>query len=305
MISILLAVIGLLLLSHCPLYSIELTGSEHYHTAGINETIETVSRDYNIPVKRLLQINKINNPSNLEPGERIRITTPRIVPARLEDGLIINLPEYTVYHFEGGVVVNTYPIAIGMENWQTPKGKFTVISKIVDPTWKIPPRMSRKYNYDKSLIPPGPDNPLGKYWIGLSIPHIGLHSTNRPETVGIAISHGCMRMYLEHAERLYNSAETGTMGEIIYEPVKTTVLNDSVYLEVHDDVYHNISNLKEHVVKLISRHESGEYIDMEKVNNALERKNGVPVNISRNPDFDLDSEKEGTDSKMLWRNVFN
>lgn len=282
------------------LYGSEIIGSERFHTVGEEESISDISENYDVPVRRLLEINGLKDPVSIVPGDKLKITAKKIVPSEMENGLIINLPEYTVYHFENGKVLNTYPIAIGKRSWQTPRGKFRVANKLIDPAWKIPPRMSKRYNYEKELIPPGPDNPLGKYWIGLSIPHIGLHSTNKPETVGLPISHGCMRMYTDHAETLYSSAEIGTSGEIIYEPVKTVFSDHSVYLEVHDDVYQLISDIQNHVINKLEKLNVKQYVDMEKVKEIINEKNGVPVNISRSKILNPVNTGNGSDSKRLW-----
>src|SRR5207237_8658660 len=71
-----------------------------------------------------------------------------------------------------------------------------------------------------SVAGPGPDNPLGKYWIQLSNPGYGLHGTNAPASVGKYASHGCLRLLPEHAERLFREARDGTAVEVVYEPVK-------------------------------------------------------------------------------------
>lgn len=297
--KLLLTAFSLLTLS-TTLYGTEIIGSERFHTVSKEETISDISGNYNVTVRRLLQINNIEDPDSIVPGEELKITTEQIVPQVIENGLIINLPEYTVYHFENGEVINTYPIAIGKRDWQTPRGKFRIANKVVDPTWKIPPRMSQRYSYNKKLVPPGPDNPLGKYWIGLSIPHIGLHSTNRPETVGLPISHGCMRMFTDDAETLYYSVELETRGEIIYKPVKTAFRDHSVFLEVHEDVYQIITDLRKQAIIMLEEMDVMQYIDMEKVKRTINEKTGVPVNVSKSKIFAPDLQDKDSDSKRLW-----
>ena len=82
-----------------------------------------------------------------------------------------------------------------------------------------------------------PDNPLGHYRLSLSMPEYGLHGTNVPWGVGMNISHGCVRLYPEDIERLFYKAKVGTPGRFVYQPVKFGWRGDSLYVEVHDDLY--------------------------------------------------------------------
>ena len=98
-------------------------------------------------------------------------------------------------------------IAVGMSAHQTPLGSFTVVQKQKNPRWTPP---NSEWAKDAQPIAPGPNNPLGTRWIGLSASGIGMHGTNLDSTVGHAVSHGCMRMHRRDVEWLFNHVSIGT-----------------------------------------------------------------------------------------------
>ena len=99
----------------------------------------------------------------------------------------------------------SYPVAIGRAGWETPTGEFEVFSQIVNPTWMNP--------ITEEIVAPGPKNPLGDRWIAFwtdGVNSIGFHGTPDRESVGQAISHGCIRMYNEDVRELYEIVALGT-----------------------------------------------------------------------------------------------
>ena len=227
-------------------YSGDLIGTENRYVVKRGDTVKNISSRYGITPDELLKANKIQNPNIIQPGQSLKISTQKLIPKKIYNGLIINLPEYQLYHFKNGTLLDTYPIAIGKTSWKTPRGRFFVDNKALNPTWRVPPQMQKRYKnkYKRKIVPPGPNNPLGKYWIGLSIPHIGIHSTNKPYSIGQPRSHGCMRLNSKDAKKLFHSVDIGTQGEIIYEPVKIGIHGGNIFVEVHDDIYKKKKNLK-------------------------------------------------------------
>lgn len=261
-----------------PVVSVVIEKTRSY-TVAEGDNLKEIASKFNTTPDELLKLNKLRNSGALKPGTKLKITKNIIVPKTVYEGLIINLPEFRIYHFEQGKLKETYDIAIGKSSWETPVGKFQVANKKIDPAWNVPPGMSSKLNIEERIVPPGPDNPLGKYWIGLSIPHIGIHSTNQPHTIGKAKSHGCMRMQTDEAEKLFGLLEVGMEGEIIYEPVKIAKNRGRIYLEVHDDIYDKFTNLHTQTVKLLNELEFGSNVDMADVERTVESRSGAPVKI--------------------------
>jgi len=105
--------------------------------------------------------------------------------------IIINLPSRTLQLYYGNTMSKEYYVAIGKPSTPTPMGNFYIVSKERDPIW-IPPGS----NY---VVMSGPDNPLGYRWMEF-LPLYGIHGTNAPWTIGMAVSNGCVRMREEEAE---------------------------------------------------------------------------------------------------------
>ncbi|MEB3339330.1 L,D-transpeptidase [Okeania sp.] len=119
--------------------------------------------------------------------------------------LVIKLSDRRVYLYQNNQLKTSYPIAIGREGWETPTGTHKVIQKIANPTWKHP--------FTGEVVLPGPENPLGVRWIGFWTDgknYIGFHGTPNEETVGEAVSHGCVRMLNQDVLVLFEKVEIGT-----------------------------------------------------------------------------------------------
>lgn len=124
--------------------------------------------------------------------------------------LVINLTERRVYVYKNDQVIDSYPIAIGRQGWETPTGNFEVLQMLRNPVWQHP--------FTGELIPPGPDNPLGSRWIGFWTDgqnYIGFHGTPNVETVGTAASHGCIRMYDQDVMKLFELVQVGTPVSVV------------------------------------------------------------------------------------------
>ncbi len=113
--------------------------------------------------------------------------------------IVVSIPDRKLALIENGRIVKLYPIAVGKAETPSPTGSFRVVSRVIDPTW---------YTKGK-IVPPGPANPLGNRWIGLSERGYGIHGTNVQSSVGQAASHGCIRMRKADVEELFKLVEIG------------------------------------------------------------------------------------------------
>lgn len=125
--------------------------------------------------------------------------------------IVINIPEFTLFLYDGEALVKSYPIAVGKPQSQSPIGVYHIVSKITDPTWN-PPRGGEP-------VPPGPDNPLGRRWLGLSAHGYGIHGNNNPSSIGKPVSLGCIRMRNQDIEELFKLVSIGTPVKFVYETV--------------------------------------------------------------------------------------
>lgn len=126
-------------------------------------------------------------------------------PQAVQSRLLVDLSDRSVTLLRRGKAIAEYPIAVGQEGWETPTGTFTVEDKHPDPEWEHP--------ITGEVVPAGPDNPLGSRWIGFwtdGINQIGFHGTNQAELIGLAVSHGCIRMTNADIEEMYEQVEVGT-----------------------------------------------------------------------------------------------
>lgn len=214
-------------------------------------------------------------------GKEVLVPTRYVLPKAPRQGIVLNLSEKRLYYFPADVkgVVHTYPISIGREGWGTPVGSFHISTKIKDPTW-TPPASIRKEHAEAgdplpTVVPAGPDNPLGQFALRLSVPGYLIHGTNKPWGVGMQVSHGCIRMYPEDIANLFPEVEVNTSVTIVRQPYKLGWLGDELYLEVHatDDKAPDVSTL---VPGSIANAE-GVVVDWEAVRRARDEKAGLPL----------------------------
>jgi lipoprotein-anchoring transpeptidase ErfK/SrfK len=121
--------------------------------------------------------------------------------------VIIRSDVHRLYFYRGARPIRVFTVATGGMWTPTPRGRFRIINKYRHPWW-YPPNSSWAKHLDP--IPPGPDNPLGTRWMGLSVPGVGIHGTPYPASVGYSISHGCVRMKKRDAESLFRLVRVGT-----------------------------------------------------------------------------------------------
>jgi L,D-transpeptidase ErfK/SrfK len=231
---------------------------------------------------------KIKVNTLLKPGTALKFDTSCIVPTELSDGLVVNLPELLVYQFNNGVYQRRYAIAVGRKTWQTPTGFYKIVNKEVNPTWTVPDSIQDEM-WDMGLevvekVPPGPKNPLGKYWIGTSGENLGFHATNRPWSVGHVVSHGCMRMLPSEIAQLYPQISVGAPVKIIYQPVKMALTRRGrIYLEAHPNIYDEKINYLDYVKQVAKSYDLDSRIDWKKVDTILKIKEGLAKDITKEP----------------------
>jgi L,D-transpeptidase ErfK/SrfK len=175
-------------------------------------------------------------------GQRVLIPSQHLLPDVPREGIVVNLPELRLYYFPPAKpgerrVVMTYPLGIGSEGRAIPVTVTRVIQKKIDPPWVVPASILAEHQAEgdplPKVVPPGPDNPLGRYALRLGLSSFLIHSTNHPYSVGMRISHGCLRMYPENIEQLFAKVPVGTPVRIIDQPYKAGWQGGVLYLEAH------------------------------------------------------------------------
>ena len=145
---------------------------------------------------------------NVNIAKVIAILITGTAGAIAQDGsrrLIVSIPDRKIALIEDGQVVKVYPVAVGKPSTPSPVGSFRITSRIPHPTW---------YGHGH-VTPPGPANPLGTRWMGLSMPGYGIHGTNVQSSVGKAASHGCIRMRKADVEELFGLVVVGDLVDMV------------------------------------------------------------------------------------------
>jgi L,D-transpeptidase ErfK/SrfK len=175
-------------------------------------------------------------------------------------------------------------------DWATPLGMTTVLSKTEDPSWTPPQSIREEAEADgehlPEVIPPGPDNPLGKYALRLARAGYLIHGTNKPFGVGMRVTHGCVRMYPEDIALLYPEVPVGTAVQIADQPVKLGWHLDTLFIEIHpalEEKKEDPETMVETVMELLHTvwEQHPLILDSAALKEALERQDGIPVAIGR------------------------
>ena len=262
--------------------------------AEFSDTLLDIGRSHGFGYQDL----KLLNPEidTWMPGEGMEVQLPGkfILPNAPKTGIVLNIPEMRLYYYPENKAgedkqVITYPLGVGREGWTTPYAKTRIVEKKKDPAW-YPPESIRKEHAEKGdilpkIVPPGPDNPLGAYAMRLGLGAYLIHGTNKPYGVGMRVSHGCIRLYPEHIEDLFNRVKIGTPVNIINQPYKIGELDGVIYLEVHphldeDNEHFSQNSLTEVVKYIIETTEENHYkIDWNLVKQVVADSKGIPVAI--------------------------
>lgn len=265
-------------------------GEAVYHVVK-GDSMELISAKLGINKKNIIRDNNIDIKKILRIGQELRVNTRKIVPKIVDNGIIINIPDRMLYFFKNGTLETAFPVGLGMPSWRgithwrTPAGKFKVIGKRKNPTWHVPESMQWKMEMEgkpvKTVVPPGPDNPLGRYAVDTSIPRVVIHETIWPTSVYQFRSHGCIRVLPEDIVNFFEEVEISTTGELIYNPVKVAVSDDGrVFLEVHKDIYGKIKDLKTEARILIDIRGISDKVDWQKIDMLLKEKSGIAEDIT-------------------------
>jgi L,D-transpeptidase ErfK/SrfK len=221
-------------------------------------------------------------------GERIMLPLSFILPDAPRKGIVINLAAMRLFQFKGdseAMSVLTFPVGVGTEERPSPMGQMRVERKVSRPTWHVPASIAKDHLKKGDPLPatvlPGPQNPLGEYALYLSAQSYLIHGTNKPASIGLRATNGCIRLYPENVKRLYESTQVKSPVSIVNQPYLLGQSNGVVYMEVHappenldadgfDKIYTKLRKIEK---------ESGRPLDWSKVKKVLAEARGIPVPI--------------------------
>jgi L,D-transpeptidase ErfK/SrfK len=204
------------------------------YRATYEDTLLDVARRFKLGYVEIVAANPGTDPWVPGEGTNVVLPTVHLPPDAEPEGIIINLGDMRLYYFaEPGGAMQSFPIGIGREGLLTPLGSTEVVRKTEDPSWRPTARMRAEDPALPEVVPPGPDNPLGHRAMYLGWPQYLIHGTNKPLGIGRRVSSGCIRMYPEDIEYLYDRIETGTKVTVVDQPIKLSRIDGALYIEAH------------------------------------------------------------------------
>ena len=268
-------------------------GAVEFYEARYEDTLLDVARRFGMGFEEI----KLANPGVdvWLPGEGtiVRLPSRFVLPAAPRRGIVVNVPEMRLYYYpKDGTAVRTWPISIGRPDHETPLGTTTVVRKKAGPIWYPTESIREEYAARGEILPrvvrPGHDNPLGSHAVYLGFPTYLIHGTNRPYSIGMRVSHGCIRMYPEHIAELYGLVSPGTPVSIVHQGIKAGWSEDELYVEVHpvsgvpaDQARPTMTEVVESIIAATSEGLGALPLDWGRVEAALADANGIPVVVGR------------------------
>lgn len=261
-----------------------LTGGVFHYRVKTGDSLLSIRGRFGVTVSALARANGIRNPDRIFPGEVLVVDNRHIVPPPGGTAIVVNIPQKMLFFYSGGKLALAAPVALGMRSWQTPIGPFKVVEKKAHPCWVVPKSiqadMRRRGETVVKKVPPGPENPLGKYWLGLSLGDYGIHGTDAPSSIFGYTTHGCIRLFPDAIRALFPKVRVGTPGVIVYAPILVARTPDGhIYLEVHPDVYDKDPDLGKIFERWAKRHPNVRF-DREKARRVILERAERPVDIS-------------------------
>jgi len=259
------------------------------------DTLSDLAREYGLGYDEIVRANPDVDP--WLPGENTPVVLPTqyVLPDVPKAGVVLNIATKRLFYFpkagDGEAQkVLTYPIGIGRVGWETPLGETTVVAKAKDPQWWVPASVRREHaeagNPLPSIVPPGPDNPLGHRVLKLDMPGYLIHGTNQPYGVGMRVSHGCVRLYPENIEYLYSLVSIGEDVVIVNEPYQIGQHDGVLYFEAHPPLMDDAVPAQERLEALFEEYPdaSGRRLNhhlQSHITSLAEQASGLPVSVVR------------------------
>jgi L,D-transpeptidase ErfK/SrfK len=252
------------------------------------DTLPDIARHFSLGINSITAANPGVDVWVPEAGERILLPLSFILPDAPRKGIVINLAALRLFQFKGDSglpAVSTYPLGVGTEERPSPTGQMRVERKVTRPTWYVPASIAADHRKRgdplPTKVPPGPQNPLGEYALYLSKSTYLIHGTNKPASIGLRATNGCIRLYPEDVKKLYTSTPVKTFVRIVNQPYLVGQRDGVVYLEVHaspeeldtvefDKMYAKLRNIEK---------ESRRTLDWSTVKRVLAEARGIPVPI--------------------------
>jgi L,D-transpeptidase ErfK/SrfK len=210
---------------------------------GKEDTLPDIARRFNVGYEEIVRANPGVDPWLPGEGREVVVPTQFVLPDAPREGVVVNVAAMRLFYYPAPNKkgdpreVITHPIGIGKVGWNTPEGVTKIVSRTKDPTWTPPASVRREHlkNGEKlpARVPPGPDNPLGAHMFRLGWPSYLVHGTNKPYGVGMRSSHGCVRLYPEDIEILFEAVPVGTQVRVVNQPYLVGWAGERLYVQAY------------------------------------------------------------------------
>jgi L,D-transpeptidase ErfK/SrfK len=252
------------------------------------DTLPDLARHFGLGVNAVTAANPGVDVWVPEEGRTVMLPLSFILPDSPRKGIVVNLATMRLFQYQGderSPVVSTYPIGIGTKDTPTPTGRMRVERKTARPTWHVPASIAARHKKKGDIlpaqIPPGPENPLGDYALYLSKAGYLIHGTNKPASIGLQASNGCLRLYPENVKALYETTPVSTPVAIVDQPYLLGQRDGIVYLEAHTplegsgagawtQIYGKLRKLEKKLMRTL---------DWKKIEQVNSEARGIPVAI--------------------------
>jgi len=209
------------------------------HKVKKGDYFQDLAERYNVGFLAMLAANPGIDPFLPARGTNIVVPKQMLLPFGKREGIVINLAELRLYYYpKGEKLVYVFPVGIGRQGLTTPNVTSEIGDKRKNPVWRPTKDMRERYynEHGRELakeVAAGPNNPFGKYALRIGTSEYLIHGTNKRFGIGMRASSGCIRMYDNDIEWLYNNVAVGTTIRILEQPVKMSYEQDGKKIEVH------------------------------------------------------------------------
>lgn len=260
-----------------------LVGGRTVYEVRAGDTLGSVGARFAVARDTLIEMNQLTSPYRLAVGQSLVVDNTHIAAANPRVDITINIAQRLLVLAEGERV-RAYPITVGRRTWPTPVGAFTITGKETDPIWDVPVSIQREMEQQGKPVvtrmEASPLNPLGRHWIGLSLPGIGIHGTNAPSSIYAFASHGCVRMHPDDVAELFQRIAVGATGVLVYQPVVVALINDRVWIEIHPDEYRRAGDAMATVAEAAERAGLRAVIDWALAREVVRKRQGRAVDVT-------------------------
>lgn len=260
-------------------------------STSFEDTFIKLAKRFGVGYEELVMANPAVDPWLPGQGTQVVLPTQYILPDSKREGIVLNLAEMRLYYYPKNPhgtpqYVYTYPISIGRQGWDTPLGLTRIIRKKQNPTWYPPKSIREEYERKgkplESVVPPGPDNPLGKFALYMALPSYVIHGTNEPRGIGMRVTHGCIRLRPDDIKDLFQRISIDTPVTIVNQPYKVAWHRNKLYAEMHPGTWEDRragSNLTQLVSTITGATGSGNgyRVDWQLARRLAKGKTGLPT----------------------------